>query len=64
MGVLLKEQETAGRKIAAICASPTVLKTFHIGVGKKLTSHPSVEKEITDAGKHTYVKDRVVVDGK
>lgn len=64
VGALLKEQETAGRKIAAICAAPTVLKTFEIGVGKQLTSHPSVEQEITAAGKHTYLKDRVVVDGK
>ncbi|XP_044763780.1 protein dj-1beta [Coccinella septempunctata] len=63
VGKLLKEQESAGRFIAAICAAPTALKAHEIGVGKTVTSYPSVESQMTEGGKYIYKQDKVVVDG-
>lgn len=64
MGELLKEQEKSGRVIAAICAAPTALKAHGIAEGKKVTSYPSMEKDMVKGGKYTYLQDKVVVDGK
>ncbi|KAK7586223.1 hypothetical protein V9T40_004099 [Parthenolecanium corni] len=60
---LLKKQEDSGRVIAAICAGPTVLKTFSIALKKKLTSYPSVKNELVNDGSYDYSEDKVVVDG-
>jgi len=63
VGKLLKKQEARGHLIACICAAPLALKSHGIGKGKKITSHPSVDSQLKDAG-YTYSEDRVVVDGK
>jgi 4-methyl-5(b-hydroxyethyl)-thiazole monophosphate biosynthesis len=56
---LLKEQATAGRLYAAICASPaTVLNHHGLLAGKKATCYPSMASELDNA-----VDSRVVVDG-
>lgn len=59
---LLREQEKAGRHIAAICAAPIALVTADVGKGQKLTSHPSVKARVEAHG--TYCEDRVVRSGK
>lgn len=64
VGVLLKEQESAGRFIAAICAAPTALRAHEIGFGKSVTSYPSVKECLTEGGKYNYKEEKVVVDGK
>lgn len=63
VGDLLKEQESAGRFIAAICAAPTALRAHEIGFGKSLTSYPSVKQCLVEGGKYEYKEDKVVVDG-
>ncbi|KAK9876124.1 hypothetical protein WA026_011241 [Henosepilachna vigintioctopunctata] len=63
VGKLLKEQDSAGRLIAAICAAPTALKAHGIGFGKNITSYPSVELQLTEGKNYTYKHDKVVVDG-
>jgi len=62
VGKLLKQQEESGRLIAAICAAPTALKAHGIGLGKRVTSYPSVEECMTEGGKYTYEKHSVVTD--
>lgn len=62
VGDLLQKQEKAGRICAAICAGPTAFLSHSIGLGKKLTSYPSVKDQLS--GKYTYVDtENVVVDG-
>ncbi|KAH6933892.1 hypothetical protein HPB50_018673 [Hyalomma asiaticum] len=62
VGKLLKEQETSGRLVAAICAAPIALKSHGIGHGKQVTSHPSKKEDISK-GDYKYSEDRVVIDG-
>lgn len=64
MGDLLKQQESSGRLIAAICAAPTALRAHEVCLGKKLTSYPGMESNIMEGQKYTYLQDQVVVDGK
>lgn len=64
VGELLKQQESNGGYIAAICAAPTALRAHQIGFGKSLTSYPSVKECLVEGGKYIYKEDRVVVDGK
>ena len=56
-------QFAAGRKIAAICASPAVVLA-QLGVldGKKATCYPGFEKALAETGA-TYTGDLVTVDG-
>ncbi|XP_046672005.1 protein dj-1beta-like [Homalodisca vitripennis] len=61
VGNALKEQEKAGRIVAAICAAPAVLKAHGIAKGKSLTSYPSVKEELVSDYK--YSEDKVVIDG-
>lgn len=62
VGDLLKQQEAAGRICAAICAGPTAFLSHSIGLGKKITSYPSVKDQLV--GKYAYVDDqKVVIDG-
>ncbi|XP_017474816.1 PREDICTED: protein deglycase DJ-1 [Rhagoletis zephyria] len=62
LGALLKEQEAAGRIVAAICAAPTALLAHGICSGKSLTSYPSVKGKLDSTYK--YVDDeKVVQDG-
>ena len=60
---VLKTQESGNRIIAAICAASCVLKAYNIAKGKKLTSYPSVKKDLESD--YTYIDNEiVVVDGK
>ncbi|KAL1122126.1 hypothetical protein AAG570_003532, partial [Ranatra chinensis] len=61
VGALLKEQESSGRLVAAICAAPTALKAHSIGFGKRITSYPSFKEELSSSFK--YSDDQVVTDG-
>ena len=55
------DQQAAGKKIAAICASPAVvLAPLGILEGKKATCYPGFEKELEGA---EYTGDLVTVDG-
>ncbi|XP_077284570.1 class I glutamine amidotransferase-like superfamily protein dj-1beta [Arctopsyche grandis] len=64
VGKLLKEQESSGRIVAAICAAPTALKAHGIGLSKRVTSYPTTKDVMVDGGQYTYVEDqKVVVDG-
>ena len=55
------DQFAAGKKVAAICASPAVvLAPLGILDGKKATCYPGFEKALVDA---TYTGDLVTVDG-
>ncbi|MCB9799137.1 MAG: DJ-1/PfpI family protein [Candidatus Omnitrophica bacterium] len=51
-----------GKWIAAICAAPLILKEAGLAVNVHLTSHPSVENEMSSG--NTYQTGRVVTDGK
>jgi protein DJ-1 len=59
---LLREQEKAGRWIAAICAAPIALVAAGVGKGQCLTSHPSVKVRVEAHG--PYSEERVVRSGK
>lgn len=59
VGKVLKEQESSGRLIAAICAAPLALQAHKIALGKSLTSYPSVKDKLT--ADYKYVDDKVVV---
>jgi protein deglycase len=57
---LLGKMNLAGKKIAAICAAPLILKEAGI-IGKLcVTSHPSVKGDMKGI---SYSEDRMVVDG-
>ena len=57
---LLEELNSQGRKIAAICAAPTVFGSMGILKGKKATCYPGCEGELDGA---EFLEQRVVVDG-
>jgi len=63
LGAFLKEQEGAGRLLAAVCAAPTALKKHGIATGKSITSYPSTKAFMQEGNVYTYKEDRVVVDG-
>jgi 4-methyl-5(b-hydroxyethyl)-thiazole monophosphate biosynthesis len=55
------DQFAAGKKVAAICASPAVvLAPLGILDGKRATCYPGFEQALTDS---TYTADLVTVDG-
>lgn len=56
----LKQQATAGKRIAAICAAPSVLGRLGLLEGKKATCYPGFEQMLLGA---EYVRDGVVTDG-
>ena len=57
----LVDQYAAGKKVAAICASPAVvLAPLGILDGKRATCYPGFEQALADA---TYTADLVTVDG-
>jgi DJ-1 family protein len=58
---LVREARGLERLVGAICAAPVVLKSADAIRGARLTSHPSVEKELAD---ERYSHDRVVKDGR
>lgn len=60
LGVLLKKAAAAGRKVAAICAAPSVLGGLGLLAGKKAACYPGFEAQLTGAD---VQYDAVVVDG-
>ncbi|XP_050302588.1 protein dj-1beta-like isoform X2 [Anthonomus grandis grandis] len=62
VGQLLKDQEKAGRWIAAICAAPTALKAHGIADGKNVTCYPAMRGQMEEGGKYKYKEEKVVVD--
>jgi len=56
---ILTRMQQEDKYIAAICAAPTVLQKAGILKGKSITCHPSIKSHFG-----SYIKDRVVVDGK
>ncbi|KAJ8956391.1 hypothetical protein NQ318_015129 [Aromia moschata] len=63
VGELLKQQEKAGKMIAAICAAPTALKAHGVALGKNVTSYPAMKPQMEEGGNYSYKEDNVVVDG-
>lgn len=59
VGEILKEQESGGCLIAAICAAPLALHVHKIGFGKALTSWPSARGELI--ADYKYVDGKLVV---
>lgn len=59
LGQVLKQFESDGKIIAAICAAPTVLLAHSIALGKQLTSYPSMKGQLESAYK--YDDENVVV---
>ena len=51
----------AGKPVAAICHGPQVLIEADVVRGRKLTSYPSVKKDLINAGAH-WVDQEVIVD--
>ena len=58
---ILKRHAAQERVTAAICAAPIALQRAGLLVNRSVTSHPSVEGDLTDAAE--YSQSRVVVDG-
>ena len=58
---IILEMYEQGKYIAAICAAPTVLAEVGLVRGKRITSHPSVKKELRDIS--IYQESRVAMDG-
>jgi len=52
---------TAGKPVAAICHGPQLLIEADVVRGRKLTSYPSVRKDLMNAGAN-WVDEQVVVD--
>jgi putative intracellular protease/amidase len=50
VGAMLRAQADAGRVVAAICAAPIALAAHRIAPATTVTSHPSVQKRLVDAG--------------
>jgi 4-methyl-5(b-hydroxyethyl)-thiazole monophosphate biosynthesis len=57
---LVRAQSDRGGYVAAICAAPTVLGDAGLLTGRRVTSYPSYQSQLTEAD---YQTDRVVVDG-
>ncbi|MDR2569201.1 MAG: DJ-1/PfpI family protein [Oscillospiraceae bacterium] len=60
---LIKTTWNANKKIAAICAAPTLLAKHDIIKGKSLVCHPSVGNTIMAAGGRLIYNKQVVCDG-
>lgn len=56
----LKDACTEGRRVAAICAAPSVLGQLGLLEGKNATCYPGFEDKLTGAN---YTKNGVVTDG-
>lgn len=56
----VKAQYAAGKKIAAICAAPSILGSLGMLDGKKATAHAAFQNQL---GKATVLDEEVVVDG-
>lgn len=56
----LKNQISNGKRIAAICAAPSILGQLNLLEGKRATCYPGWESKLTGAA---YTSDGVVTDG-
>lgn len=56
----LTDQYTAGKRVAAICAAPSVLGSLEFLRGRRATCYPGFEPELLGA---VHVSDPVVTDG-
>ena len=56
----VKAQYAAGKKLAAICAAPSILGSLGMLDGKKATAHAAFQNQL---GKATVLDEEVVVDG-
>ena len=61
LGQRLREQETQGQTIAAICAAPMALVTHGVGRGRAMTSHASVRSIVASHAR--FLEEPVVEDG-
>lgn len=59
----IKEIADTGKPIAAICHGPWTLINAGVVKGRKVTSWPSLEVDLTNAGAH-WVNEEVVQDGR
>ncbi len=59
---LISEFMDSGKKVAAICAAPTILGEMGYLKGRRVTCHPSVEGEINAAGA-VLTRQKTTVDG-
>lgn len=57
---LLKEFAASGKRLAAICAAPSVLGDLGLLTGKTATCYPGFESHLTGA---TYTRQGVITDG-
>jgi 4-methyl-5(b-hydroxyethyl)-thiazole monophosphate biosynthesis len=57
---IVRELAAHGRYTTAICAAPTVLVAAGVTAGRRVTSHPSVARELDPT---CYREDPVVTDG-
>ncbi len=57
---LLRDQASSGRRIGAICAAPIALGAAGVLEGRRATSYPGFERELSGC---CYSEDRVVTDG-
>lgn len=62
VGEVLKQFESDGKIIGAICAAPTVLLKHSIALGKNLTSYPSFKNKLEQDYKYDD-KNIIVQDG-
>jgi len=60
---LIKRVWSADKKLAAICAAPTLLAKLDLIKGKSVVCHPSVGNEIINAGGRLQHNKQVVCDG-
>lgn len=58
----LAQSSNANKPIAAICHAPWLLIDSNIAKGKKVTSYPSLQKDLENAGA-TWIDEQVVRDG-
>jgi 4-methyl-5(b-hydroxyethyl)-thiazole monophosphate biosynthesis len=58
---LVTAQSARGGYVAAICAAPTVLGDAGLLTGRRVTSYPSYQSQLSTS---VYETDRVVVDGR
>ncbi|MBP7633353.1 DJ-1/PfpI family protein [Candidatus Ozemobacteraceae bacterium] len=57
---LIKRHVAGGKRVAAICAAPTVLVRAGVAGGWRMTSHPGMREKMEGV---EYLEDRVVADG-
>lgn len=64
VGEVLRNQEKAERRVAAICAAPVALKEHGVFQGHRMTSHPSVRamlEDWADYSEHSVIEDRNLI---